>query len=257
MAQGGRTRLACSQPRPGWEVMASRPADILGQVAQILDPSLLAFAGLALLLAVTPGPDMATVTRNGLAYGRRGVVLTSLGIGTALLGWAAAGAIGVAAILEASAGAFPPGKPAGACCLAYLGARSLLDSRHASRPDLRSAPLAPAGRIYRTGFLSAALNPKLGVFFVTLLPQFVRPGQPALARLMLLGTIFSVIGIIWLAIYGVAVTKARDAIDTPRVRAWMERISGVVLDGFAARLALERPQRNLPRNAPLRRASAH
>ncbi|HXA42682.1 MAG TPA: LysE family translocator [Candidatus Solibacter sp.] len=209
-------------------------------MAQILDPSLLAFAGLALLLAVTPGPDMATVTRNGLAYGRRGVVLTALGIGTALLGWTAAGAVGVAAVLEASAVAFTAVKLAGACYLAYLGARSLLDSRHARRPDLRSAPLAPAGRIYRTGFLSAALNPKLGVFFVTLLPQFVRPGQPALARLLLLGAIFSVIGILWLAIYGVAVTKARDAIDTPRVRAWMERVSGVVLVGFAARLALER-----------------
>lgn len=206
----------------------------------IFDASLLAFAGLALLLAMTPGPDMATVTRNGLAYGRRGVVLTALGIGTALVGWIGASAFGVAAVLAASAAAFTVVKLAGACYLAYLGVRSLLDSRHPHHPDLRLVPLAPASRIYRTGFLSAALNPKLGVFFVTLLPQFVRPGQPALARLLLLGAIFSAIGMVWLAVYGIAVTKARDAIDTPRVRAWMERVSGVVLVGFAARLALER-----------------
>jgi threonine/homoserine/homoserine lactone efflux protein len=207
----------------------------------LFDASLLAFAGLALLLAMTPGPDMATVTRNGLAYGRRGVVLTSMGIGTALVCWICASAFGVAAVLATSAVLFTVVKLAGAVYLAYLGIRSLLDSRH-SRPttDLSGARLAPARRIYRTGFLSAMLNPKLGVFFVTLLPQFVRPGQPVLARLLLLGAIFSGIGMLWLAVWGLAVTRARDAIDTPRVRAWMERVSGVVLVGFAARLVLER-----------------
>jgi len=126
----------------------------------------------------------ATVTRNGLAYGRRGVVLTSMGIGTALVCWICASAFGVAAVFAASAVLFTIVKLAGAAYLAYLGIRSLLDSRH-PRPstDLSGARLAPARRIYRTGFLSAMLNPKLGVFFVTLLPQFVRPpagaGAPA------------------------------------------------------------------------------
>jgi threonine/homoserine/homoserine lactone efflux protein len=206
----------------------------------ILDPSLVAFAGLALLLAVTPGPDMATVTRNGLAYGRRGVVLTSMGIGTALVCWTCASALGVAAVLAASALLFTLVKLAGAGYLAYLGIRSLLDSRRPRSTQLAGARLALARRVYRTGFLSAMLNPKLGVFFVTLLPQFVRPGQPVLARLLLLGVIFSCIGMLWLAVWGFAVTRARDAIDTPRVRGWMERVSGVVLVGFAARLALER-----------------
>lgn len=207
----------------------------------IFDTTLIAFAGLALLLAITPGPDMATVTRNGLVYGRRGVLLTSLGIGTALLGWIAAATFGVAALLAASALAFTIVKLAGAVYLAYLGVRSLLASRrpHPSQ-DLANAPLAPAHRIYRTGFLSAILNPKLGVFFVTLLPQFVRPGQPVLPRMLLLGVIFSLIGIAWLACYGLLLTRLRDIIDTPRVRAWMERVSGVVLVGFAARLAVEK-----------------
>lgn len=207
----------------------------------IFDTTLFAFAGLALLLAITPGPDMATVTRNGLVYGRRGVLLTALGIGTALLGWTAAAAFGIAALLAASAMLFTVIKLAGAAYLAYLGIRSLLASRQPHPPShLDDAPLAPAHRIYRTGFLSAILNPKLGVFFVTLLPQFVRPGQPLLPRMLLLGVIFSLIGIAWLACYGLLLTRLRDVIDTPRVRAWMERVSGVVLVGFAARLALER-----------------
>jgi threonine/homoserine/homoserine lactone efflux protein len=207
----------------------------------VFDSTLFAFAGLALLLAMTPGPDMATVTRNGLAYGRRGVVLTALGIGTALLGWIGASGFGVAALLATSAVLFTVVKLAGALYLGYLGIRSLLSSRRlAPANDPGEAPLAPARRIYRTGFLSAMLNPKLGVFFVTLLPQFVHQGQPVLARMIVLGAIFSTIGVTWMIGYGLLVTKARDLIDTPRVRAWMERVTGVVLVGFAARLALER-----------------
>jgi threonine/homoserine/homoserine lactone efflux protein len=207
----------------------------------VFDSTLLAFAGLALLLAMTPGPDMATVTRNGLAYGRRGVVLTALGIGTALLCWIVATGFGVAAVLATSAVLFTAVKLAGAVYLAYLGIRSLLSSRrHTPTSDLQGAPLAPARRIYRTGFLSAMLNPKLGVFFVTLLPQFVHPGQPVLARMIVLGAIFASIGVTWMTGYGLLVTKARDLIDRPRVRAWMERVTGVILVGFAARLALER-----------------
>lgn len=205
------------------------------------DSTLFAFAGLALLLAMTPGPDMATVTRNGLAYGRRGVVLTALGIGTALLCWIVATGFGVAALLATSAVLFTAVKLAGAVYLAYLGIRSLLSSRrHTSTSGVQAAPLAPARRIYRTGFLSAMLNPKLGVFFVTLLPQFVHPGQPVLARMIVLGAIFATIGVTWMTGYGLLVTKIRDLIDRPRVRAWMERVTGVVLVGFAARLALER-----------------
>ncbi|MFY9614774.1 MAG: LysE family translocator [Candidatus Dormiibacterota bacterium] len=206
----------------------------------IFDGTLLAFCGVALVLAMTPGPDMATVTRNGIAYGRRGVVLTSLGIGTALVCWVLAAALGVAAILAASAVAFTMVKLAGAAYLAYLGIRSIIASWQRHESFLKPARPAPASRLYRIGYLSAMLNPKLGFFFVTLLPQFVEPGQPVLARLLLLGLIFSCIGILWLAVYGFIVTKVRDALATPRVRAWMERVSGVVLVGFAARLALER-----------------
>ena len=208
-----------------------------------MDTQLLAFAGVSLLLAVTPGPDMAVVTKNALAHGRRGVLLTTTGIGLALLIWAAATAIGVSAVLRASSELFFVLKLAGAAYLAYLGIRTLLESRH--RPAdgdflAEAPPPAPAHAIFRQGFLSAISNPKLGVFFVTFLPQFVAPGQELLARLLELGLIFAAIGWTWMNVYGLFITRIRDFITAPRVRQWMQRVTGVVLLGFGARLALER-----------------
>jgi threonine/homoserine/homoserine lactone efflux protein len=206
-----------------------------------LDAGLLAFIGVSLLLAVTPGPDMAVVTKNALAHGRRGVVLTTTGIALALGIWTGATAVGLAALLRTSGDALFVLKLVGAAYLAYLGVRTLLDSRRRPADLLSAAPQpAPAHAIFRQGFLSAISNPKLGVFFVTFLPQFVTPGQPVLLRLLLLGITFAVIGWTWMNVYGLFVTRMRDFITAPRVRQWMERVTGVVLLGFGARLAIER-----------------
>jgi threonine/homoserine/homoserine lactone efflux protein len=206
-----------------------------------MDTQLLAFAGVSLLLAVTPGPDMAVVTRNALAHGRRGVVLTTSGIALALVIWVTATAVGLSALLRTSGEVLFLLKIVGACYLAYLGVRTLLESR--ARPaDLLAAtpPAAPAHAVFRQGFLSAISNPKLGVFFVTFLPQFVLPGQAVLPRLLELGVTFAVIGWLWMNVYGLFVTRLRQVITAPRVRQWMQRVTGVVLLGFGARLALER-----------------
>jgi threonine/homoserine/homoserine lactone efflux protein len=207
----------------------------------VFDSSLLVFVGLSLLFAVVPGPDMATVTRNCLAHGRRGVLNTVAGIALAVCFWTVAAAIGVAAVLEASARLFSLLEIAGALYLAYLGIRTLWGTRHGAVPEDHAEGLpAPASRLFRQGYLSAQLNPKLGVFFVTFLPQFVHPGQPALARMLLLGGIFGTIGVGWLIVYGLALTRLRDVIGSNRVRVWMSRCAGVVMLGFAARLALNR-----------------
>lgn len=206
-----------------------------------MDAPLFAFIGVSLLLAITPGPDMAVVTKNALAHGRRGVVLTTSGIALALCVWVGATALGLSALLRASSELLLLLKLVGAAYLAYLGVRTLLESRHRP-PDLLAAagPAAPAHAVFRQGFVSAISNPKLGVFFVTFLPQFVLPGQPVLPRLVELGIIFVLIGLTWLSCYGLFVTKLRDVITAPRVRQWMQRVTGVVLLGFGARLALER-----------------
>jgi threonine/homoserine/homoserine lactone efflux protein len=202
---------------------------------------LLAFAGICLLLAVTPGPDMAVVTKNALAHGRRGVVLTTTGIALALAIWTSATAVGLSALLRTSGEALFVLKLVGAAYLAYLGLRTLIESRRRPIDLMANAPApAPAHAIFRQGFLSALSNPKLGVFFVTFLPQFVAPGQPILRQLLLLGLIFAIIGWTWMNVYGLFVTRMRDFITAPRVRQWMERVTGVVLLGFGARLAVER-----------------
>lgn len=193
------------------------------------------------MLAVTPGPDMAVVTKNALAHGRRGVFLTTAGIALALVVWVLATALGLSAILRASANLLFALKLIGAAYLTYLGVRTLIESRH--RPaDLLAAtpPPAAAHAVFRQGFLSAITNPKLGVFFVTFLPQFVVPGQSVLPRLLQLGIVFAVIGFLWMNVYGLSVTRLRAMITASRVRQWMQRVTGVVLLGFGARLALER-----------------
>ena len=207
----------------------------------LVDTTLLAFAGVSLLLAVTPGPDMAVVTRNALAHGRRGVFATTTGIAVALSIWVGATALGVSALLRASSGLLFVLKLVGAAYLAYLGIRTLIESRRRPADLLAQAPPpAPAHAIFRQGFLSALSNPKLGVFFVTFLPQFVLPGQDVFRRLLELGLVFALIGWTWMNVYGLLVTRLRDFITAPRVRQWMERVTGVVLLGFGARLAIER-----------------
>jgi threonine/homoserine/homoserine lactone efflux protein len=184
---------------------------------------------------------MAVVTKNALAHGRRGVVLTTTGIALALSVWIVATAVGLSALLRASGDALLVLKLIGAAYLGYLGLRALIESRRSPADLLASVPAAaPAHAIFRQGFLSAMSNPKLGVFFVTFLPQFVAPGQPVLPRLFLLGVIFALIGWSWLNVYGMFVTRIRDFITAPRVRKWMERVTGVVLLGFGARLAVDR-----------------
>jgi len=207
----------------------------------MIDTSLLAFAGVSLLLAVTPGPDMAVVTRNALAHGRRGVFLTTSGIALALVIWVGATAVGLSALLATSSEVLFVLKIVGASYLGYLGVRTLIESRR--RPaDLLAGtpPAAPGHAVFRQGFFSAISNPKLGVWFVTFLPQWVQPGQDALPRLLELGITFAVIGWIWMNVYGLFVSRLRDVITAPRVRQWMDRVTGAVLVGFGVRLAVER-----------------
>jgi threonine/homoserine/homoserine lactone efflux protein len=200
----------------------------------LIDTTLIAFAGVSLLLAVTPGPDMAVVTKNALAHGRRGVLLTTSGIGLALVTWVTATAVGLSALLRTSSEVLFALKLVGACYLAYLGVRTLIESRERPPDLLTGTAAAPAHAVFRQGFLSAISNPKLGVFFVTFLPQFVLPGQAVLPRLLILGVTFAVIGWLWMNVYGLFVTRLRQVITAPRVRQWMQRVTGVV------RLALER-----------------
>ena len=203
---------------------------------------LLAFSAVSLVVAIVPGPDFALVTRNALAHGRRGVLLTTSGLTCALAVWVVVTALGLAAVLESSAVLFSAVKLAGAAYLAFLGIRALLASRHEPEPLLDGRPRAArtSAALWRQGLLSALLNPKLGVFFVTFFPQFVDRSGAVLAQFLVLGALFIVIGISWMTLYGLAVSRLGALLMSARVRRWMDRVTGTVLLGFGARLAIDR-----------------
>jgi RhtB (resistance to homoserine/threonine) family protein len=201
---------------------------------------LLPFLAIAAVVVVTPGVDMAVVTKNALLHGRRSALATALGVNLGVAFWATAAAVGLAAVIAASTAAFAVIKLAGAVYLVYLGAQALRRSRTARETDANGSARAPlrAGVAFRQGVLSNLLNPKLAVFFTSLLPQFVgRHGSTA--DLLLLGALFNAMGVIWLVSYAALAARGRVVLTRPRIKRALDRISGVVLIGLGVRLALE------------------
>jgi RhtB (resistance to homoserine/threonine) family protein len=206
----------------------------------VFDAQLLAFVGVAVVLTLSPGPDMALVLRNTLRGGRPAGLRTVGGIAVGLLGWATASALGVAAVLSASATVFTVLKLAGAAYLVYLGVQALRAVRRGEEP-LAEVPLAevprPTGSPFRQGLVTNLLNPKLAVLFTTLLPQFISPNDPAVAKSVLLAAIFVSIGLTWLVTYTHIVSLVARSRPFRRVT---EAVSGVVLVALGMRLAFER-----------------
>ena len=205
-----------------------------------MDERLLAFISVAIVVVVVPGPDMALVARNVIRHGRAAGFATSFGICTGTLGWALAAGLGVATLLATSAIAFTALKLAGAAYLIYLGITTLRDrDAHASDGSNGQSHL-PWHRAFLQGFLSALLNPKLGVFFLTLLPQFIAPGDVVGLRVLQLALVFDLIGITWLLTYSALLGAIGAALARPGPRRAMRWLTGTVLVGLGARVALER-----------------
>jgi threonine/homoserine/homoserine lactone efflux protein len=180
------------------------------------------------------------VIRSALSRGRRAGLLTMLGICCGLFVHATLSALGLSVVLVQSASAFEIVKLAGACYLGYLGVQSL---RSAARPAPPQDPqLRPLGarRAFVEGLLNNVLNPKVAVFYLAFLPQFIRPGDPVLARSLLLAGIHFVQGVLWLSLVASFVGRIRPALARPGPRRAVESVTGVVLVAFGVRLALER-----------------
>ena len=198
-----------------------------------------AWSGLAALLTVTPGADMALVARSALGTGRRHAVWTTAGIASGLMVWGAASAIGVAALLAASAGAYDALRLAGGAYLVWLGLRTLLATRQAGAPP--APPRAGRGRgAYATGLVSNLANPKIVVFYSTVLPSFVPAGASVLAWSLLLAAIHAGMGLAWLSAYAWALHRARVVLERPRVRRALDAATGTVLVALGVRLATYR-----------------
>jgi len=196
------------------------------------------YVAAALVLAVTPGPGLFYVAARTLAGGRAEGVASSFGTGLGGMVHVLAGSFGVSAVVLASAELFTALKLIGAVYLVWLGVHSLLAARRGHRVGLPAARALGAGGAFRQGLVSNLLNPKIAVFFTSLLPQFV--AHQSLGSLLLLGTLFNAIGFVWLTVYALAAARGRAVLQRPRVRAWLDAVSGVVLVGLGVRLAIER-----------------
>ena len=201
-----------------------------------------AFLGVAALVLISPGPDTALVTKNALMHGRSTALATSLGVAAGLLVWTLASALGVAAVVHASATAFTALKLLGAAYLMWLGIQALRSAGHgaAGTPALAGGRGIGPRRGFRQGLVSNLANPKIAVFFTSLVPQFVGSGSHVLLPSLLLGGTFVVMTVTWLSGYSLLAAKAGDLLTRPRVKAAVDRFTGCVLIGFGLRLATER-----------------
>ena len=206
----------------------------------ILDPQVVAFTLLAALMTISPGADTFLVVRNTLRGGRDDGWMTVAGICSGLFVHALLSALGVSAVLAHSATAFLVLKVAGAGYLAWLGIQSL---RSAARGDAATAPLevapsrVPAARSFREGLLTNLLNPKVIVFYLALLPQFLSPGDAVLPKSLLLTAIHFAEGILWLGFVAWGVDRSRRFFLRPVLRRWMDALCGTILVALGLRLA--------------------
>lgn len=203
-----------------------------------MDPLFVAGVAVLALLTISPGADTALVMKITLERGRGAALLATIGICSGTLVHAVASALGLSVILATSAEAFTALKLVGAAYLVYLGAQALRGSfRHGS-----AAAIVPRRSTtpYLQGLLSNVLNPKVAVFYLTFLPQFMSPGDNVLLRSLAFAVAHSVMGIVWLSAFAYVVSRIGAAFGGAGVRRWLERVTGGVLIGLGARLALER-----------------
>ena len=205
-----------------------------------LGSALAGFAVLAALLTVTPGLDSALVLRATLAQGRRHAVATGAGIVCGVLVWGVAAAVGVSALLTASTVAYDVLRVVGATYMVWLGARMLHGAlgRPPAVGDELPAAAPSAAAAWRRGLLTNLLNPKVGAFYVAVLPQFLPAGVPPVAMGCLLALVHVLLSGLWFAVLVLGAGRLRRVLARPRAQRVVDGTTGSVLVGFGLRLGL-------------------
>ncbi|WP_369394614.1 LysE family translocator [Streptomyces sp. CG1] len=202
----------------------------------------LAFASVAMLINMAPGPDTLLVVRTSVTQGRPGGLAAVLGILTGCVGWGIATAAGLTALLTASRLAYDILRVCGAVYLTFLGAAALRRSRKPTSPERAERPTAPASALaaFRAGVGTNLLNPKAGVFYMSLIPQFV----PRDAQMFSATLFFTAIDVIELAAWYSFLSRAASALSErirrPAFHRRLEQITAVAFFGFAANLLADR-----------------
>ncbi|NVN88206.1 MAG: LysE family translocator [Rhodopseudomonas sp.] len=193
-----------------------------------------------LLLNVTPGPDTAYIVGRGVQLGWRGGALAALGVGTGCLVHVAAASIGLSALLAASATAFAAIKLIGAAYLIWLGVRMLASRTTGFVAAADGSRTTPLREVFWQGALTNALNPKVALFFLAFLPQFVDAASPHKAfAFLLLGLIFVFNGTLWcLGLAAFAAQAAGRIRQSGRALLWINRLLGGMFVALGVRVAL-------------------
>jgi threonine/homoserine/homoserine lactone efflux protein len=202
-----------------------------------------ALGGVVLLAAMSPGPDFAIVTRNAMISGRRAGMACGAGIAVGVFAWAVVTALGIAGLLAASAMAFTAVKLIGAGYLVLLGIRALLAARRGDYdgnndgvPHIPGARATGTLAAFRQGLVTNLLNPKVAVFFVALLPQFLPASATALDHL-LLAVVAAGVTLTWFTVLAGVVSALRRLLTANRVRRTIDAVMGTLLVGLGIRIA--------------------
>lgn len=193
-----------------------------------------------IMLIILPGPDTAIVTRNTLTIHRVAGLKTMAGTLCALMIHTTMAVVGLSAILVKSALLFSIIKYVGAIYLVYLGVRTLIAMRKRKTETVDAIPTQKASSSFLQGLFTNLLNPKVAVFFLTFLPQFVLTGQNPVIPFLLLGITYTVLTAIWFVFYVTLLHKVRQFMNKPTTQKTMEGLTGAVLVGFGLKLALEK-----------------
>jgi len=200
--------------------------------------SLLAFSLAAALLTITPGPDTALVLRTAVAECARRAILVGFGIATGCLTWGIALALGLGALIATSEVAYQVLKTAGAVYLAWLGLTLMLSPQRAWEAERPPDPAGSGVASFRRGFLTNVLNPKVGIFYVSFLPQFIPNGASVPATTILLTGLHAALGLIWFLVLIRAADPLIRVLKLPAVALWIDRFVGAVFVGLGVRLAI-------------------
>ena len=203
----------------------------------MFDSQVLAFTLVVTALAFTPGADTMLVVKNGIRSGRPAGWATTFGILGGTLLHAVISALGLSIVLAQSATLFQFIKLLGALYLIWLGLQAL---RKVPEPqtDENLTKLA-IWTAFKEGLITNLLNPKIAIFYLAFLPQFISPDDPVLAKSLLLAGIHNLLSLIWLGGLVVVIGQGKRWIEKRSVQLWLSRVSGLILIGLGVNLALE------------------
>ncbi|HDR7951603.1 TPA: LysE family translocator [Bacillus toyonensis] len=203
----------------------------------------LLFIIMSICLIILPGPDTAMATKNTLVAGKMGGVKTVFGTCVALLIHTLAAVIGLSALIVKSALLFSIFKYVGALYLIYIGIKALLAVKNKEGVNTNDVSInndKEHTSCFRQGFLTNLLNPKIAVFFLTFLPQFLNPSHNTFIQLLVMGLTYLVLTIIWFAFYIFLIDKISAFMKKPRTQRYIQGLTGIVLIGFGIKLAFEK-----------------